>query len=156
LEGLSLVARPWDSINDPVIGFLSDKTPKSLGRRRIWIIASIPMIRFLNVHSFSTPPDAGAGYLLTRTLAIYTAGTMAIVPMNAWSAEITDAYQQRNRINGIRAASGLFGTLAALTIPAITGQQGSQDLRATLEIIILLVIATMNDQLIDHPTIEPG
>ncbi|MCB2217772.1 MAG: MFS transporter [Desulfobulbaceae bacterium] len=30
-----LLARLWDTVTDPLIGFLSDKTPQHLGRRRI-------------------------------------------------------------------------------------------------------------------------
>ncbi len=48
--GLSLVgaifmfARFWDVFTDPVLGLLSDKYRTRWGRRRHWIVASLPMM----------------------------------------------------------------------------------------------------------------
>ncbi|MGB3641111.1 MAG: MFS transporter, partial [Rivularia sp. (in: cyanobacteria)] len=40
---LILVGKAWDSINDPLIGWLSDKTRSRLGRRYPWmLIGAIP------------------------------------------------------------------------------------------------------------------
>ena len=41
---IMLVARLWDTVTDPLIGFLSDKTPQRFGRRRVWVVGSVPLI----------------------------------------------------------------------------------------------------------------
>ena len=140
---IMLVARLWDTITDPLIGFLSDKTPQRFGRRRIWVVGSVPLICLSIYFLFRPTADTGIGYLLGWTLAIYVAGTMAIVPFNAWGAELSPDYRQRNRVTGVRAAFGLTGTMAALLVPAILDQQGSGDLAQTLEVITWLAVATL-------------
>ena len=140
---IMLVARLWDTVTDPLIGFLSDKTPQRWGRRRIWVVGSVPLICLSIYFLFRPTADAGIGYLLGWTMAIYVAGTMAIVPFNAWGAELSPDYRQRNRVTGIRAAFGLTGTMAALLVPAMLDQQGSGDLALTLEVITWLAVATL-------------
>lgn len=143
IGGIMLVARLWDTITDPVVGFLSDKTPQHWGRRKVWIFLSIPFICLSTFALFNPPEGAGAGYLLFWTLAMYVAGTMAIIPMNAWGAELSPGYQQRNRITGARAMFGLTGSLIALLIPVMMGEAGSDNLAGTLSGITTLVIVTL-------------
>ena len=111
-----LAARLWDLFTDPVVGYLSDHTPPRLGRRKAWVVGSAPLVAASVWVLFNPPTDVGNGFLLLCTLAIYVAGTMSIVPMNAWGAEISDAYHQRSRISGARVVFGLAGTLAALLL----------------------------------------
>ena len=42
---LILIGKAWDAINDPLIGWLSDKTRSRLGRRYPWmLIGAIPLV----------------------------------------------------------------------------------------------------------------
>ena len=138
-----LFARLWDMFTDPLIGYLSDRTPAALGKRKSWIICSTPLIAVATWMLFNPGESATPGYLMLWTFVIYVAGTMAIVPMNAWGAELTDDYHERSRVTGVRAAFGLVGTLAALTIPAVLGQSASSDFGASLTLISYLVIVTL-------------
>ncbi len=124
---------------------LSDKTPQHWGRRKLWILLSIPLICLSTYALFNPPEGASSTYLLLWTFAIYVSGTMAIVPMNAWGAELSMDYQQRNRITGARAFFGLLGTLVALSIPALLGGASSEtsNLSNTLLNITTLVIVTL-------------
>ena len=140
-----LGARLWDTFTDPVIGYLSDKTPQQYGRRKIWIISSIPLICLSIWALFNPPTDAGVGYLLAWTLAIYIFGTMAIVPMNAWGAELSPDYHERSRITGARVAFGMIGTLTALVVVAIASGGSNSETTAmqeTLWILTVLIIVT--------------
>ena len=38
--GILLTARLWDMFTDPLVGYLSDRTPAAWGRRKIWVVAS--------------------------------------------------------------------------------------------------------------------
>ena len=84
-----LVARLWDTFTDPIVGTLSDLSKVGFGRRKIWIVASTPLILLAVWKLFVPPSDADWQYLLLWTFVIYVAGTMAIVPLNAWGAELT-------------------------------------------------------------------
>lgn len=135
--GVLLLARLCDAFTDPLIGHLSDRTPERLGRRRPWVLAGCPLVALAVVQLFMPPEGAGTAHLMLWTAALYVAGTMVIVPMNAWGAELSPDYHQRSRVTGTRAAFGLLGTLAALGVPAlVTGGNGS-NLGETLSIVAL-------------------
>ena len=137
-----LVARLWDTFTDPIVGTLSDLSKVGFGRRKIWIVASTPLILLAVWKLFVPPSDADWQYLLLWTFVIYVAGTMAIVPLNAWGAELTPVYDERNRISGARAGYGLLGTLVALLLAASTaGTENS--LANSLGMVALLVSVTL-------------
>ena len=84
--GILLVARLWDMVTDPLVGFLSDRTPTRFGRRKVWVLASAPLIATSVWLLFNPGGQVSNIYLLLCAMAIYIAGTMALVPMNAWGA----------------------------------------------------------------------
>lgn len=143
IGGIILLARLWDTVTDPIIGILSDKTPERWGRRKLWIWLSIPFISLSTYMLFNPSSESDLGYLLLWTFAIYVSGTMAIVPLNAWGAELSSDYQQRNRVSGARAFFGLVGTLVALSIPALLSDGESLKLSDSLSGISTLVIVTL-------------
>ncbi|MEM1402513.1 MAG: MFS transporter [Pseudomonadota bacterium] len=132
-----LAARLWDLFTDPIVGFLSDRTPPRFGRRRLWILGSAPLIALSVWALFNPPADAGNQFLLICTLAIYVAGTMSIVPLNAWGAELSPLYHQRSRISGARVVFGLAGTLIALLL---VDNSSSEGLAKSLHAITLLTL----------------
>ncbi len=138
-----LLARLWDMFTDPVVGMLSDLTPARLGRRKLWVIMSFPLICLATWKLFNPPEVIDWVYLLVWTFVIYVAGTMAIVPMNAWGAELSPRYNQRSRVSGMRAIFGLAGTLTALLLAALSGSSGSAELDAPLQWITWLVVASL-------------
>lgn len=141
-----LLARLWDTFTDPVVGYLSDRSPARFGKRKLWVVISAPLV-CLSVWMLFVPGDGpGAYYLLFWTLAIYVAGTMSIVPMNAWGAELTSDYQQRSRVTGTRVAFGLAGTLAALLVPVLVGAEATSSLAGALRAIAWLVVLTLLDR----------
>lgn len=142
-----LAARLWDTFTDPVIGHFSDRTPQRFGRRKIWVIVSAPLICISCWALFNPPANAGAWYLLLWTFAIYVSGTMTIIPMNAWGAELSADYHERSRVTGSRVSFGLIGILVALIITAIFGTEvdasGNVNYQKALFMLTLLVVATM-------------
>ena len=53
-----LVARLADFIVDPIIGYASDRTTWSLGRRRTWVLLGAPVFALGIYMLFMPPPDA--------------------------------------------------------------------------------------------------
>ena len=52
-----LVARLADFIVDPIIGYASDRTTWSLGRRRTWVLLGAPIFAF-GIYMLFLPPPA--------------------------------------------------------------------------------------------------
>ncbi len=143
IGGLLLLARLCDTVTDPLVGYWSDQSKSRFGRRKVFVVAAAPLVALSVWFLFNPAEDVGAFYLLSWTVCIYVAGTLAIVPASAWAAELSDDYNQRSLITGTRVAFGLAGTLAALVVPALVGNGETQDLSTTLFIITLLVLVTL-------------
>ncbi len=138
--GILLLARLWDMVTDPLVGYLSDHTPASWGRRKIWVAGSAPLVAASVWLLFNPGDNVSNAYLLLGAMGIYIAGTMAIVPMNAWGAELSSNYHQRSRVAGSRVVFGLLGTLGALLL---IDNSGDDALQASLTAIALLVLASL-------------
>ena len=112
------VARLWDGVTDPIIGFLSDRTRSPVGRRRIWLFcAAIPMA--VSLIGLWSPPSLLSGIALvswiTLCLLLYeTAQTAFFVPHGALSIELTTDYHDRTRLYGFSHMIGIFGVAAGL------------------------------------------
>ena len=59
-----LFARLFDAVLDPLIGYASDRTETRWGRRRVWMVASIPVLMLSVYMIFFPSPGVTAGYLL--------------------------------------------------------------------------------------------
>ena len=143
IGGLLLLARLCDTVTDPIVGYWSDHSTNRFGRRKVFVVAASPFIALSVWFLFNPPDDAGGLYLLLWTVCIYIAGTLSIVPASAWAAELSEDYNQRSLVTGVRVAFGLAGTLCALIVPAVFADDGSPNLGTTLFIITLLVLVTL-------------
>jgi len=138
-----LVARLFDTVTDPIVGYMSDRTPTAFQRRKLFVVIATPLIAISTFYLFNPPDNAGSTYLLLWTIAIYIAGTLSIVPLGAWGAELSSDYNTRSSIAGIRVAFGLVGSLAALMFAVVLSGEDSAQLGRTLSGITWLVIITL-------------
>ena len=143
-----LIAKLCDTVTDPIVGYLSDRTPTSWGRRKLYVVIATPLIILSTYYLFNPPAQVTTIYLLLWTIAIYIAGTLSIVPMNAWGAELSANYNTRSLVAGIRVAFGLVGSLVALMFAVLLARENSAELGPTLSgitwlVVITLIIATL-------------
>jgi GPH family glycoside/pentoside/hexuronide:cation symporter len=116
--GILMLSRFWDVVTDPVIGYLSDRTRTAIGRRKPWIIASVPIVMIAVYHLFLPPEDVDQLFLLVWIMVLWFGWTLFNIPYFAWGAELSTDYAERTRITGWRTVAGLLGTLLAIGIPA--------------------------------------
>ena len=116
---MMLLARIFDLITDPLVGYLSDHTKTPWGRRRPWMVASLPVL-MLGIYKVMIP-DEGADlwYLFTWLMVLWLGWTMLMIPYYAWGAELTSDYHDRSRVTGWRAAMGSVGQLVAISFPVV-------------------------------------
>ncbi len=128
------ISRIWDAFFDPMAGYLSDRTRSRMGRRRPWMLASIPPIALAYLMGWA-PPTVLTGFWLTAWMAVavfafYTATSVLIIPHTALGAELTQSYHDRTRVFGARHIAWSLGSLLALPAMALLTRPGS-DPRAT-------------------------
>ena len=123
LTGLAIaISIIWDGISDPMVGAWSDRLRSRIGRRHpLMIAAVIPLAAgFVMLYG---PPDSVLSdqgqlftWLLISILLVRTALTFFMVPYLALGAEITNDYQERSQLAGMRTIMAWFiGTLASAT-----------------------------------------
>src|SRR5262249_55949321 len=95
---LFMVARLWDVVVDPVLGVLSDRFPSRWGRRRHWVVISVPIMMTASYYIFVPSGRVGATYLLTGLFGLYLGFTMLLLAHMSWGAELSDDYDERCRI----------------------------------------------------------
>ncbi len=121
-----LAARLFDSVTDPVMGYLSDRTNTRWGRRRPYFIgAAIPLaiaFYFLFTPPLLENPADHQGYLLFYMLSLYILTyfiwTVGAIPYYSLGAEMTDDYHERVKVIAVRESCALVGLLAATVLPA--------------------------------------
>jgi len=124
-----LAAKLWDAVSDPLVGNLSDRTEHRLGRRRVWLFASAPLLCIFGIMAWMPPSGLDSLglslWIAVAVLGFYTAYTCFEVPHMALGAEITLDRQERNKVFGIRQVTRTIGMFAAGTGGVILVQQGA-------------------------------
>ena len=145
------VSRIWDAVSDPFVGYLSDRTVTRLGRRRIWLLASVIPIS-VTFYMVFAPPLGLTGRQLDWWMAIsiigfYSSMTLFFVPHMALGAEMTDDYHERNKLFGARHfayALGSILSLASMQLLIVAEFGKETDVRALAEELALLAVAIMS------------
>ena len=110
-----LIGKLWDGINDPLMGIISDRTRSRFGRKRVYILfGSIPFaISFILLWIIPVAINSWLQFALaTASLLIYaTAYSVVAVPYMAMVPVMTQDYDERTQITGIRAILSTFGTI---------------------------------------------
>lgn len=116
-----LVTRFWDVITDPLLGVLCDRFPSRFGRRRHWMVASVPILMLGGYMIFMPPDDAGPAHLVGWLFFTYIGWTLLMLAYFAWAAELSSDYDERTRIHGARDTMALIGSVLLFGIPAAIG-----------------------------------
>lgn len=103
----------WDAFNDPLTGWLSDRTRSRFGRRRIFmLIAAVPLALFTWVQ-FSLPQGMNNTMAFFAVLISFwlkdTFATIAVVPYASLLAEVTHDYQERSSLALFKSINSVIG-----------------------------------------------
>ena len=127
LAGTALwVAKFWDAVNDPLFGWLSDRTTSRLGKRRVYMIfGALPLAISIALLWFVPRGLSNVGVFIwiALTFMIFdTLWTLTNVPYYALTAELTEDYDERSSLTAFRMVLGVPAYIvgAALT-PFLVG-----------------------------------
>ncbi|WP_168442004.1 MFS transporter [Pontiella desulfatans] len=118
------VPRLWDAFTDPMMGYISDNTRSSAGRRRPYVLWGGIAVCIAFVLLWWIPKGEGAsawvqfGYILLLLIMFYTAVTVFEIPHGALGMEMTADYHERTRLF---AAKSFIGNMGAMATPWLYG-----------------------------------
>lgn len=122
-----LIGRGWDAINDPLIGWLSDRTVSPLGRRYPWMLAGVLPLAICSVLLWTVPPATSQGgifaYYVVLSFFAFAAFTMVQLPYTALAAELSDDYDERTALIGMKSAFSIGGSILALVMAQVVFAQ---------------------------------
>jgi GPH family glycoside/pentoside/hexuronide:cation symporter len=121
--GALFIGRTWDYVNDPMVGWLSDRTRTRWGRRRPFLLfGALPFgLSFLLL--WWRPPlqaaAALAAYYALAYLVFDTCSTLVGMPYLALTPELTPDYDERTSLTTYRMFFSIFASLLAFTVPLL-------------------------------------
>jgi len=131
-----LLGRLWDSVNDPLVGWMSDRTQSRWGRRYPWMLwGAVPLGLFCWLQ-WVVPSTGTTGlfwYYVVISLLFDTALTAVSVPHSTLAAELTEDYHDRTHLISIQMAFSVIAGISILIIAqVIFGAIASPTLRYSI------------------------
>ena len=115
------MARAFDALTDPLMGWVTDRTRSRWGRRRPWMMIGAPFAALAFVMLFSPPealtPGTAAIWFALAYVLYYLFHTVYEIPHGGLGPELTLDYNERNVLFGWRAPFIVGGTIVASTLP---------------------------------------
>ena len=114
---LFALAKAWDAASNPLIGSWSDRSRSGLGRRRPFLLGSLPLLAAGFIMLWTPPGWLGArasiAWAAVGLFVFHSAFALYTIPHIALGAELSDDSHQRTRLFGARQISFTLGMLLA-------------------------------------------
>jgi len=136
------VGRSWDYVNDPIIGFLSDRTRTRWGRRRPFLLFGAIPFALSFILLWLSPNFSQTGLIIYYSLGyvVYEAmATIVYMPYYALTPELTEDYDERTQLTSVRMFFNILGSLTAYIFPMMV--IGSMVPENTKRVLLMSVIA---------------
>ena len=126
-----MIARIFDAVTDPVMGFFSDKLRVRFGTRRGSLLVSAPLIvlsMFLMFYPYSNPSQTVRFWaVLASYMLFYAIQTSIMIPYFSLSSELTEDYNDRARMMAVRLGFSIFSSIVCVAVPGmiVSGFEGN-------------------------------
>ncbi len=163
-----LISKIWDGINDPIMGFIVDKTKSKQGKARPWLIwASIPFA-ISAVLVFLSPdfsPNGKIIYALLTYMLVTTLYTSINIPYGVLAAKMTTDQNERGTLNVWRMTLAIGGTLfvTSIFLPLATkigngnlsfGVPMTMAIFATISVILFYIVFKNCKEVVGNSSLE--
>ena len=118
-----LIARVFDAVTDPVMGFISDRMLVRFGTRRGALLIAAPLIVLsltLMFFPFQNPSVTVRFWaVLLSAIFFYAVQTSFMIPYFSLSSEMTADYTERARMMSLRLGFSIFASIICVAVPGI-------------------------------------
>ena len=120
-----LIGKIWDAVNDPLFGWITDKTKSRFGKRRAFMIfGAIPLGISIALLWFVPKADLISTFIwIAATFILFdTLWTLTNVPYYSLTSELTDDYDERSSLTTYRMVMAVPAYLIGVALtPVIVG-----------------------------------
>ena len=116
----------WNMVNDPLLGYFSDRTHTKYGRRRPWIMVAFIPLSVIMVFLFTPPFPIGIPnqignfvYFLIIIIVFEFFYTMYSLNVTSMFPEVFLSEKERTQGNNIRAVYTILGLIVAFLLPGL-------------------------------------
>lgn len=125
---LFLLARIFDTVNDPMMGYIADRTRSRFGRYRVWLFRAAPLVAAALCLCFFVPDVSKTLqyiYCYFSYFFLAAAFTCADIPYWTLPSVMTEDAQERNRVFGIGSFAGCLASgIGAVAVPIVVESAG--------------------------------
>jgi glycoside/pentoside/hexuronide:cation symporter, GPH family len=121
--GTFMAIRLIDMLFDPVIGVVMDHTKTPIGRYRVWLLASAPLLAIPVFMLFLAPAGVSSLYLLIWLLIYYVGTSVLTLSQASWASVLAAKYHERSRVFGAIQMVSTFAAAAVLLVPSLIGSK---------------------------------
>jgi GPH family glycoside/pentoside/hexuronide:cation symporter len=117
--GVLMLARIWDAINDPIIGWLSDRTNHPSGPRLPWMVwSAIPLGAAMAAMWWLPPGSQWVKFTFFVAISVVANSlyTCVNLPYTALMAEVTSSTTLRTRLNRARFTGSITAGLVGIIL----------------------------------------
>ncbi|MBP3385118.1 MAG: MFS transporter [Firmicutes bacterium] len=119
---ITIVGAVWNTLINPIIGYMSDNAATKWGRRRPFLIVlCLPLAAstYLMFTAFDMLPMLKPLYYGAMMMIFWTAYTGFFVPYFALGAEYTTDYNERTELRSYASIFNMMGSLIGMVMPSI-------------------------------------
>jgi GPH family glycoside/pentoside/hexuronide:cation symporter len=139
-----------DAVDNPVYGYLSDRTRTRFGRRRPWLVVGAPLLAASLVAFYSPPEQAQQGWALVAWFAAFAVLTETIDSLinanyGALLPELFPDERRRAKANGLRQGAQLIALIISVALTPIVadaiGYQRTAAIYGALAAVVIIFMA---------------
>lgn len=145
IAAVVLLARLFDAITDPTIGYWSDRYYQKTGNRKPFVLVGGLLVVVSGYFLYVPPEQVSTLYFVICLMLFYLTYTLFDIPHITWGGEIASRVESagagavdKTKIYSLRVAAGYLGLVLFYSIPQLSMFDSSEITPETLRVVALV------------------